>query len=185
MSSPPVTTKTGDGGYTDLIDEVGIPKYGLRVEVNGTLDEANSVLGVARATSQSRHVRESIFKIQSQLYVAMAEIAGGTHVIDAEAVADVEGLGQCLREGIKIPRGFITPGSTVVGAQIDVARSILRRAERRAALMHHTGQLSATMMKYLNRLGDVLFELARWEESQEGEDPDRPFGRVVSPQGVQ
>ncbi len=185
MSSAPVTTKTGDAGYTDLIDEAGIPKYGLRVEVNGTLDEANSVLGVARATSQSRHVKESIFKVQSQLYAAMAEIAGGPLAIDGEAVADVEGLGTCLKEGIKIPRGFITPGSTVVGAQIDVARSILRRAERRAALMFHTGGITVDMMRYLNRLGDVLFELARWEEAQEGEDPDRPFGRMMSPQGVQ
>src|SRR5579862_9008900 len=73
--NPPVTTRTGDTGYTDLIGERDLPKYEARVEANGTLDEANSVLGMARASTRHARLKQIIYDLQSTLYAVMAEIA--------------------------------------------------------------------------------------------------------------
>ena len=186
MSNPPITTRTGDAGYTDLLDERGLPKYDLRVEVNGCVDEANAFLGLVRARSQNVCIRESVFELQSNLYLLMADVAGSGHKRISTATVDwVERLSESIKDETKIPRGFVTPGATEVGALLDIARTVLRRAERRAALLHHTGQIDDDALRFLNRASDYLFVLARWEEGYEGELPDRPFGKVLSTGGVQ
>lgn len=186
LTNPPVITRTGDSGFTDLLDAGGLPKYDLRVEVNGSLDEANAFLGLVRAKSQNSCIRESVFQLQSNLYLLMSDIAGSNRKqISKETVAWVEKLSEEIKDTTKIPRGFVTPGATEVGALLDIARTVLRRAERRAALLFHTGQIDTDDLKFLNRTSDYLFVLARWEESYEGESPDRPFGKVLSQGGVQ
>lgn len=186
VGNPPVTTKTGDSGFTDLLDEKEVPKYSLRVEVNGTLDEAQAFLGLVRARSQDARIRDAVFQLQSQLYLLMADIAGSrTLRISDASVAEVECLSEEIKNESRIPRGFITPGATEVGALLDITRTILRRAERRAALLLHTDQIPPASFRYLNRAGDYLFVLARWQESFEGEQPDRPFNRNMPGEGVQ
>jgi cob(I)alamin adenosyltransferase len=186
--NPPVTTRTGDSGYTDLIGEHDLPKYEARVEANGTLDEANSVLGMARASTRHARLKQIIYDVQSTLYAVMAEIAmSGTPdrvellVSDAQ-VAQVEQLMEELKGQIELPRGFITPGATAVGAMLDVSRGVVRRAERQLAQLTHRHLLTnEALLRYVNRASDFLFVLARYEEFLEGRIPDRPRRRGHRP----
>ena len=186
--NPPVTTRTGDTGFTDLIGERDLPKYEARVEANGTLDEANSVLGLARASTRHSRLRQIIYDLQSTLYAVMAEIAmsGDTErleqlVGDAQ-VAQVEELMEELKGQIELPRGFITPGATPVGAMLDVGRGVVRRAERQLAFLTHRGALTnEALLRFVNRASDFLFVLARYEEFLEGRIPDRPRRRGHRP----
>ncbi len=190
--NPPVTTRTGDTGYTDLIGEHDLPKYEARVEANGTLDEANSVLGLARASTRHQRLKQIIYDVQSTLYGVMAEIAmsGETEraeqLVSDEQVAQIELLMEELKGQIELPRGFITPGATPVGAMLDVSRGVVRRAERQLALLTHRRVLTnEALLRYVNRASDFLFVLARYEEFLEGRLPDRPRRRGHRPNPAQ
>jgi cob(I)alamin adenosyltransferase len=186
--NPPVTTRTGDAGYTDLIGERGLPKYEQRVEANGTLDEANSVLGLARASTRHQRLKQILYDLQSALYAVMADIAMSGDpareqlLITDEQVGQVEVLMEELKAQIDLPRGFITPGATQVGAMLDLGRGVVRRAERQLALLTHRGVITnPAILRYLNRASDFLFVLARYEEFLEGRNPDRPRRRGHRP----
>lgn len=185
--NPPVTTRTGDTGYTDLIGEHDLPKYEARVAANGTLDEANSVLGLARASTRHQRLRQILYDLQSTLYTVMAEIAmSGDRerepLITEEQVGQVEQLMEELKGQIELPRGFITPGATPVGAMLDVGRGVVRRAERQLAYLTHDGSIvNPAVLRYVNRASDFLFVLARYEEFLEGRLPDRPRRRGRQP----
>lgn len=190
--NPPVTTRTGDTGYTDLIGEHDLPKYDARVEANGTLDEANSVLGLARASTRHLRLRQIIYDLQSTLYAVMAEVAmsgdpeRSERLVADEQVVQVEQLMEELKGQIELPRGFITPGATPVGATLDVGRGVVRRAERQLALLTHHGVLTNdALLRYVNRASDFLFVLARYEEFLEGRLPDRPRRRGHRPNPAQ
>lgn len=186
--NPPVTTRTGDTGYTDLIGEHDLPKYEARVEANGTLDEANSMLGLARASTRHARLKQIIYDVQSTLYAVMAEVAmSGTPdraelLVNDAQVAQVEQLMEELKGQIELPRGFITPGATPVGAMLDVGRGVVRRAERQLAHLTHRRLLTnEALLRYVNRASDFLFVLARYEEFLEGRIPDRPRRRGHRP----
>ncbi len=190
--NPPVTTRTGDTGYTDLIGEHELPKYEARIEANGTLDEANSVLGLARASTRHQRLKQIIYDLQSTLYGVMAEIAMSGHPDRAETlvsdiqVGQVEQLMEELKGQIELPREFITPGATQVGAMLDVSRGVVRRAERQLALLTHRRVLTnGALLRYVNRASDFLFVLARYEEFLEGRLPDRPRRRGHRPHPAQ
>ncbi len=172
-----VTTRTGDQGYTGLIGRERVPKWDPRPDTYGTVDEATSALGLARALAQQPRVKETILRLQRELYVLMAELATspeeqGTHpnmVITAEHVAGLEALTEALKGEVEIGLAFIIPGETVAGAALDLARTIVRRAERLTAKLLHDGLVTnQELLRYLNRLSDVLFVLARYEEALEG-----------------
>lgn len=167
-----VTTKTGDGGYTGLLGPQRVAKYDPRIEALGLVDEATSALGLARASTPDPRVAALIIEQQRRLYVLMAEIAtpsGRTapvgQAITAADVARLEEVTDELKREVTIGNQFIIPGNSVVGAALDLARTVVRRAERFVVQMRHRGVLeSDEVLRYLNRLSDMLFVLARYVE---------------------
>ena len=172
-----VTTRTGDTGYTGLIGKERVPKWDPRPDTYGTVDEATSALGLARAMSDQPRVKEIILRVQRELYVLMAELATSpeeqgkhaTMMVTAEHVAGLEAQTEELKQDVEIGNVFVIPGETAAGAALDLARAIVRRAERLTAKLLHDGTVTnAELLRYLNRLSDVLFVLARYEEAGEG-----------------
>lgn len=178
LRSARVTTRTGDDGYTGLIGAGRVPKYHPRPEAFGAVDEATSALGLARAQSPTPRVREVILRVQRELYVLMAELATlpdadeqATWRITGEHVAALEELQAALLAEVSIPRAFVVPGATVSGAAIDLARAIVRRAERLTARLLHEGEIAnRDTVRYLNRCSDLLHVLARYDEASQGID---------------
>lgn len=171
-----VTTGGGDTGYTSLLGEQRVAKYDPRPEAFGTVDEATSALGLARAQSTDDHVREIILTAQRDLYLLMAELATPAENrakvgfrVAPERVSWLEDVERELKAEVEIPNKFIIPGDTMVGAALDLARTIIRRAERLTARLEHQGALGETQaLRYLNRLSDMVFILARYVEAKDG-----------------
>lgn len=167
-----VTTGTGDTGYTGLLGDQRVPKYDPRPETFGTVDEATSALGLARAATSDSQVKEVIYAIQQELYVLMGELATPPEHYEkmglrmtAEHVRRLEQTEEVLKQGVEIPNKFIIPGDTPAGAALDLARTVIRRAERMAARLLHEGVIAnGEVVRYLNRLSDLVFILARYVE---------------------
>ena len=171
-----VTTGTGDTGYTSLLGEQRVPKYDARPDTFGTVDEATSALGLARASTQDITAREIILQMQRDLYVLMAELATlpehqkavGMR-ITSDYVTRLESVEAQLKSEVAIPNKFIIPGDSLDGAALDLARTIIRRAERMAVRLFHDGIIeNQEVLRYLNRLSDVVFILARYIEAKQG-----------------
>ena len=169
-SSP--APRAGDSGDTDLLGGQRVPKWDLRPETYSTIDEATSALGLARALATEPAVREAIHAVQRDLHLLMAELAApvedearlGFRVTE-DHVARLEARLAEARGRVAIGDHFIIPGATVPGAALDLARTIVRRAERDAArLAHEGGVANPAILRYLNRLSDLVFVLARLEE---------------------
>lgn len=164
----------GDAGFTDLLDRREVPKYDLRVEALGTLDEVSSALGVARAQATNETTRALLLEIQRDLCYMMSEIAGhlpnGARAqIDAARTAWLEERLEELQRQAPWAKGFVVPGDTPVSAYLQLARAITRRAERQVARLAHEGTLpNPLILAYLNRLAYVLYALARCEEQCAG-----------------
>jgi cob(I)alamin adenosyltransferase len=164
-----VTTRTGDTGYTGLIGKERVPKWDPRPDTFGTLDEATSALGIARAVATNARVREVILALQRELYQVMAELALSPEAyeesqfkVTEERVANLERLSEDLKQNVEIGNVFVIPGETLPSAALDLARTVVRRGERLAARLYHDGVISnAEILRYLNRLSDLLFILAR------------------------
>ncbi|HKT37341.1 MAG TPA: cob(I)yrinic acid a,c-diamide adenosyltransferase [Ktedonobacterales bacterium] len=171
-----VTTGTGDTGYTGLLGNQRVPKYDPRPDTFGTVDEATSALGLARATTQDETARDVILHMQRDLYVLMAELAtlpenqGAIGMaITAEHVRWLEETEEQLKAAVDIPNRFVIPGDSPDGAALDLARTIIRRAERMTVRLLHDGVIAnAETIRYLNRLSDVVFILARYLEAKQG-----------------
>lgn len=167
-----VTTKTGDDGYTGLLGGGRVPKWDARMEALGALDEATSALGLARASAAEADVREAVHQVQQDLYLLMAELATPPENyerlglrITAEHVAGVEEQIEAFKGRVEIGNVFIIPGASVGGAALDLARAIVRRGERAAVKLRHDGVIANDeVLRYLNRVSDLLFVLARFEE---------------------
>ncbi|HWZ19873.1 MAG TPA: cob(I)yrinic acid a,c-diamide adenosyltransferase [Ktedonobacteraceae bacterium] len=167
-----VTTGTGDTGYTGLLGEQRVPKYDPRPDTFGTVDEATSALGLARALANDPKVKEIIYQIQQELYLLMGELATTPENYEkmglrmtVEHVQRLEQVEELLKREVEIPNKFIIPGDTPVGAALDLARTIIRRAERMAVKLLHDGVIqNGEVVRYLNRLSDLIFILARYVE---------------------
>lgn len=170
------STWRGDAGFTDLLDEKDVPKYDLRVEALGTLDEVSSALGIARASASGEAARKLLFDIQCDLCYMMSEVAGhatdgDTEKIDSTRTAWLEERLHDLQHSAPWVKGFVVPGDTPFGADLQLARAISRRAERQIAKLTHEKDLkNPLILAYLNRLAYVLFALARVEEMRAGVD---------------
>lgn len=165
-------SKRGDGGETSLLGGQRVPKYDPRPETYGTLDEASSALGVARAMTGDRKIKDILLAVQKDLLILGAELSAlpedvgklGKR-IDGTDIQRLEEMIDHLQEKVRLKNEFIYPGDHLVGAQIDVGRTIIRRAERWAAKLKNEGVLDrAEIHQYLNRLADMLFTLARYAE---------------------
>jgi cob(I)alamin adenosyltransferase len=174
---------SGDDGTTGLLGGGRAAKNDLRLEAYGTVDEASSALGLARALSADERVREVIEALQRGLYRLGAELAtnptsrGRFAETTAQDVAGLESTMAELEAEVKMPDGFILPGTTPASAALDLARTVIRRAERLCVSLAATGGLeNAEARRYLNRMSLLVFVLARYQEARGGEAalPARP-----------
>jgi cob(I)alamin adenosyltransferase len=165
-------SKKGDRGETSLLGGQRVPKFDLRPDTYGVLDEASSALGVVRAMTKDQRIKEIVFSVQKDLLTMGAELSSLSEDIPklsirigAGDVQRIEDLIDELQKDVKLKNEFIYPGDTVISAQIDVGRTIIRRAERNAARLKSEGLVNnPDIHQYLNRLADMLFVLARYEE---------------------
>ena len=178
-----VYTRGGDGGESALVGGKRVPKDDLRIEAYGTLDELNSIVGLARvfnAESPEGGVRDrldGIFKVlQNELFDLGSELAtpaesayeGMFRVGDAE-VAALEALMDELQEDLEALSSFILPGGGKVSGFLHQARTVCRRAERIVFQLGKVEDIGGGPLRYLNRLSDLFFVLSRWAGNQAGE----------------
>jgi len=176
-----IVTKSGDQGTTGLMYNRRVSKCHPRVEAYGAADELNAALGLARAGAEHDFVRESLAAVQKDLVVLMGELATaaedlprylkeGHELVTSDMTSQLEHLIGKIEAAKVTPRGWATPGANVVSAALDLARTVCRRAERRACALQDSGQLqNAEIVVYLNRLSDLLWLFARWVEAKRGE----------------
>jgi cob(I)alamin adenosyltransferase len=165
-------SKKGDRGLTSLLGGQRVSKSGPRPEAYGTLDEATSTLGLAKASAVKAKTKEIITSIQKDILVLSAELATAPEDLSkfpyriTPAFADrLEELIDELQTRMEINAEFILPGETMAGAAIDLARAIIRRAERKAVRLFQEKIIAnGEILRFLNRLADLLFVLARFEE---------------------
>ena len=165
-----IYTRTGDDGTTGLGNGERVDKCDDRVEAFGTVDEANSALGVLLAESDiPAPVRTSLIRIQNELFEVGAELSlPGYRKIAAEHVAALEQDLDRLNEDLPPLKEFVLPGGNRVAALCHVARTVCRRAERRAWAAAKTTDVNPELLRYLNRLSDLLFVIARVLARQAG-----------------
>lgn len=163
-------SKKGDKGETSLLTGERVSKASLRPETYGTLDEASSALGLAKAFTKNQKIRQMIEVVQEDLLILGGELACEADgekpcQIDADRTARLEEWIEELQKEVHLPRHFIHPGANSVGAAVDLGRTIIRRAERRAVALREEGLLDRDEVHaYLNRLADYLFSLARYAD---------------------
>jgi cob(I)alamin adenosyltransferase len=168
---PRIYTKTGDDGTTGLLYGGRVPKDDVATEAYGTTDEAVAALGVARALADAR-MAEEILSLQRDLFVVGADLAtnpnergkleGGVSLVTEEMTTRLEGRIDELVAERSLPNAFIVPGANEVSASLDLARSVVRRAERNVVALEREGrEVNPEVRRYLNRLSDLLFVLAR------------------------
>jgi len=172
-----IYTRTGDDGTTGLFFGGRVRKDDPRPEAYGTVDEAQAAIGWARATANaaatatSAELDDILVHTERDLWVLMAELAtlpanehklvAGKTRVTAEMVDAIEPLIDEATERFEMPHDFVIPGGTTVAAALDVARTIVRRAERAALVVASS---ESHVVPYLNRLSDLLWALARWQE---------------------
>lgn len=172
---PPFYTRQGDDGYTGLLGAGRVPKHDPRPEAYGSIDEASAALGVARSWARSKDTQATLVAVQRDLYHLMAEVAAAPdHAerfrrIDGGRVEWLEAKTEEFAGRVELPKEFVVFGDSQAGAALDLARTIVRRAERRVAWLVHQGELSnRELLRYLNRLSSLCFVLALWEDRQVG-----------------
>jgi cob(I)alamin adenosyltransferase len=172
---PKIYTKTGDDGTTGLLFGGRISKGDIATDAYGTSDEAVAALGVARAKLGDPRLADTLLRLQRELFVVGAELATGPEnraklkpgetSVSAEMVAALESLIDDYTSRFEMPAEFVIPGETETSALIDLSRAIVRRCERLTVTMTQSGALqNPEVVRYLNRLSDLLFVLARYEE---------------------
>lgn len=158
-----IYTRTGDDGSTGLGDGARVAKDCPRVEAFGTVDELNACIGVVLAApAVPARIRESLASIQHRLFDLGGELAvPGRDVIIAGDSSDLEATLDQLNASLPALKEFILPGGSPAGAACHVARAVCRRAERRLIALRRTDTVNAESIRYLNRLSDLLFVMAR------------------------
>jgi cob(I)alamin adenosyltransferase len=174
---PSIRNHKGDGGITGMLDENRLSKNHPRVETLGALDEASAALGFARALCRVPNSAEVILEVQRDLYIVMTEVATTLKniphfkVIDQSRIDWLESEYESRRATVPQPREFILPGDSVPGAALDVARTVVRRAERRLIDLFDNGEINnRTILIYLNRLSSLCFVLELLENQISGRE---------------
>lgn len=172
--APRIYTRAGDRGETGLIGGQRVPKDHPRVEAYGAVDELNAQLGVVRTLVKQPDLQEVLDRIQHRLFDLGAELAtpgprtGSPSAIGPDEVSTLEGIIDLYQETLPPLREFILPGGTALAATLHVARAVARRAERRVVTLARTEQVAPDLLRYLNRLSDLLFVLARAANARAG-----------------
>ena len=182
-----IYTRKGDDGSTQLLGPDRVLKNAVRVEAYGTVDELNAVMGVARTLDTEGWLTAEIETIQSLLFHVGAELA-------APSPAALEKLERITDEDVlKLERwidrheatlppltSFLLPGGTPLAAELQLARTVCRRAERRVVTLRETEAIDLRIVRFLNRLADLLFVLARWCNHRAGVPALEWHGRAGS-----
>ena len=176
-----IYTRKGDDGSTGLWYGGRVPKSSLRPDAYGSLDEAASALGMARAVAKDdEELHRDIVAIQTDLFIAGAELATapeaagrlqpGVSKVTQDMVDRLEPLIDGYMERVDLPPKFVLPGGTELSARLDVARTAIRRAERKVVQLKESGNLpDDTVLHYLNRVSDLVFAMARYADEPEPE----------------
>jgi len=176
-----IYTRKGDDGTTGLWYGGRVAKHAGRPEAYGTVDEAASALGLARAAAErGTELYDDILRVQNELFVAGAELAtapeaagrleAGVSKLTPDMVERLESDIDRYMDRVDLPPKFVIPGGTELSARLDVARTAVRRAERRVAVLKDAGELAdEIVVTYLNRLSDALFAMARFADDPEPE----------------
>ena len=172
-----VYTKFGDKGETSLLYGGRVSKNNPHTEAYGITDEAVSAMGLARAMSSDQRVKDLLRQLQSELFTVAAELATDPDKyelfkqhfssVTPEMVENLENAIDSLEQDMEMPKVFILPGGSPASAATDLARCIIRTAERRVVAMAEADLLTNDLIvAYLNRLGDLLFVIARYEDRE-------------------
>lgn len=157
-----IYTRTGDDGSTGLGDGTRVAKDSARVTAYGTIDEANSAIGVLLACEVPQDVRDLLVSVQHQLFDLGGELCIPGHAaIDDADVERLERQLDAFNAGLPALKDFILPGGGEAAARCHLARTIVRRAERETVTLSHHDAVRPQAIRYLNRLSDLLFVLAR------------------------
>ncbi|MDR7542619.1 MAG: cob(I)yrinic acid a,c-diamide adenosyltransferase [Armatimonadota bacterium] len=161
---PRIYTRTGDDGETGLLGGGRVPKDHPRVEAYGTLDEVNSALGLLAAHLEG-DLAEAVRAVQRTLFAIGAELAtpepGRVPALGPVATGSLEGLIDRWESDLEPLKTFVVPGGSRPAAICHLARALCRRAERRVVTLARTEPVNPEILRYLNRLSDMLFVLAR------------------------
>ena len=184
-----IYTRKGDDGTTGLWYGGRRSKADVRIDSYGAIDEANSALGLARSLcgpdESEQEIARDVLRLQNELFVAGAELAtapeagerleDGVSRITPEMIDWLEEAIDRYMERVELPPKFVIPGGTQLSAQLDLARAILRRAERRIAALGEAGeQVPAPLSGYVNRAADLVWAMARFTDVP---DPELFEGR--------
>src|SRR5262245_4100236 len=178
-----IYTKTGDKGETGLFKGPRVPKHDFRVEAYGNVDELNAVLGVLLCQLQDPATRVLVESIQHELFEIGADLATPIQEKDDPRMRISEEFTKRLEQAIDSVEGrlpelayFILPGGCTGGAMLHLARTICRRAERSISQLQAADTINPEIIRYINRLSDLLFTLARAENQLAGQ-PEIPWQR--------
>jgi cob(I)alamin adenosyltransferase len=183
-----IYTKTGDKGTTALIGGVRVPKSHIRIESYGTVDELNSYIGMVNDMTNHAEISEWLREIQDRLFTVGSTLATNPDKevkmklpdVHEEDVAWLEQHIDKMNETLPEMRSFILPGGNLAASTTHVARCVCRRAERLCVGMHESGEyVPDLVIKYLNRLSDFLFVLARYIAHINGAE-DMPWRPRIS-----
>ncbi len=180
-----VYTRTGDRGETALVGGKRVPKDSLRIEAYGTIDELNSIVGLARAFNEEkladgdahrfldtmlRQIQDELFDLGSELATPPDFFKEGMYRVSEQEIKKIEQLiDECQKE-LEPLKSFVLPGGGRIGAYLHQCRTVCRRAEREILRLSRAEELSEWPIKYVNRLSDLFFVLSRWISKKTGQD---------------
>ncbi len=177
-----IYTRGGDKGETGIHGGLRVDKDDIRIEANGTLDELNSLLGLIRALAGEKHEwQEMLYFLQKELMVVMSHVATPAGLrsqnpnplsedLDVYCERQIDRLNSLMAHPSS---HFILPGGNVLSAQCHVARTVARRAERRLWTLNREDELPPVILRFVNRLSDLLFTMARQEMDREGAEEEK------------
>jgi len=179
-----VYTRTGDKGETALVGGKRVPKDSLRIDAYGTIDELNSIVGLARAFNEERldagdahqfldevlcRLQDELFDLGSELATPPESFQEGMYRVGEAEISRIEKLIDKCQEDLEPLKSFILPGGGRVGAYLHQCRTVCRRAERDILRLSRDEEINRNLIKYVNRLSDLFFVLSRWIAKQTGE----------------
>lgn len=167
-----IYTKTGDKGTTSLFDGIRVPKDDTRVESYGTVDELGTYIGLAKHHVGDEEMYGLLQSIQNKLFTVATNLATEDsekvkHHIIEDDILELEKIIDKYMGLLNNPTGFIVPGSSVKSAYLHVARTVCRRAERRIISLSKVATVDQLVVKFVNRLSDALYAMARYAEDNQ------------------
>ena len=180
-----VYTRTGDKGETALVGGKRVPKDTARIEAYGTIDELNSILGLARAFNEEklndgdahhfldtvlRQIQDELFDLGSELATPEDFFQEGMYRVGEREVKKIEDVIDECQKDLEPLKSFVLPGGGIIGAYLHQCRTVCRRAEREILRLSRVEDLSEWPLKYVNRLSDLFFVLSRWISKKTGKD---------------